>query len=75
MECSTTELPYVDEHITIVNYDSSVINKFGASLIDDVRVIICDCHMFTVQVSGQSFHSKKWWYAQRAFAAHCNQNG
>ena len=37
------------KHIVIVNYNSSIINKFGASLIDDARVIIYDCHMFIVQ--------------------------
>ncbi len=33
----------------IVNFDSSVINKLGASLTDDARVVIYDRHMFTVQ--------------------------
>ncbi len=36
----------------IVNYDSSVVNKFGASLTDDARVIIYDRHMFIVQAIG-----------------------
>jgi hypothetical protein len=36
----------------IVNYDSSIINKFGASLTDEVRVIIYDHHMFIVQATG-----------------------
>ncbi len=35
--------------ITIVNDDSSIINKLETSLIDDARVIIYDCHMFIVQ--------------------------
>ncbi len=35
--------------VTIVNYNSSIVNKFGASLIDDIRVIIYDHHMFIVQ--------------------------
>ncbi len=39
------------KHIVIVNYDSSIVNKFGASLTDDARVIICDHHMFIVQVT------------------------
>ncbi len=38
--------------ITIVNYDSSIVNKLGASLIDDTRVIIYDRHMFIVQATG-----------------------
>jgi hypothetical protein len=42
------------KHITIVNYDSRVINKFGASLTDDARVIIYDHHMFIVQATGET---------------------
>jgi len=41
------------KHITIVNDDTSVINKFKASLTDDARVIIYDCHMFIVQATGE----------------------
>ncbi len=40
------------EHITIVNYNSRIINEFGASLTDDARVIIYDCHLFIVQPTG-----------------------
>ncbi len=40
------------KHITIVNYDFSIINKFTASLNDNARVIIYDCHMFIVQATG-----------------------
>jgi hypothetical protein len=40
------------KHITMVNDDSSVINKFEASLADNARVIIYDQHMFIVQVAG-----------------------
>ncbi len=32
--------------ITIVNGDSSVINKFETSLTDDARVILYNCHVF-----------------------------
>jgi hypothetical protein len=35
----------------IVNDDSGVINKLEASLTDDARIVIYDCHMFIVQVS------------------------
>jgi hypothetical protein len=38
--------------MTIVNDDSRVVNKFEASLTADARVIIYDCHMFIVQVTG-----------------------
>ncbi len=38
------------KHITIVNDDSSIVNKFGASLTDAARVVIYDHHMFIVQV-------------------------
>jgi hypothetical protein len=40
--------------MTIVNYDSNVINKFGASLSDDARVVIYNHHMFIVQATGNS---------------------
>jgi hypothetical protein len=40
------------KHITIVNYDSSIVNKFEASLTDDARVIIYDRHMFIEQANG-----------------------
>ncbi len=32
----------------IVNVDSRVVNKLEASLNDDARVVIYDCHMFIV---------------------------
>jgi hypothetical protein len=35
--------------MTIVNDDSSVIKKLGASLTDDARVIIYNRHMFIAQ--------------------------
>ncbi len=35
--------------MTIVNDDSRVINKLEASLTDNARVVIYDCHMFMVQ--------------------------
>jgi hypothetical protein len=37
------------KHITIVNDDSSIINKFGATFTDEARVVIYDCQMFIVQ--------------------------
>ncbi len=37
------------KHITIVNDDSSAINKFGATFTDEARVIIYDRQMFIVQ--------------------------
>jgi hypothetical protein len=39
------------KHITVVNYDSSVVNKCVASLSDDARVIIYDRHVFVVQAT------------------------
>ncbi len=36
----------------IVNDNSSIVNKLGASLTDDARVIIYDSHMFIVQATG-----------------------
>ncbi len=35
----------------IVNDGSRVVNKLEASLTDDARVIIYDCHMFIVQAT------------------------
>jgi hypothetical protein len=40
------------KHITIVNYDSNIVSKFGASLPDDARVVIYNCHMFILQATG-----------------------
>jgi hypothetical protein len=37
--------------ITIVNDDSSIVNKLETSLTDDARVIIYDDHMFIVQAT------------------------
>jgi hypothetical protein len=37
--------------MTIVNDDSRVVNKLEASLIDDARVVIYDCHIFIVQAT------------------------
>jgi len=37
--------------ITIVNDDSSIVNKLETSLTDDARVIIYDHHMFIVQAT------------------------
>ncbi len=37
--------------MTIVNDDSSIVNKLEASLTDDARVIIYDRHMFIVQAT------------------------
>jgi hypothetical protein len=36
------------KHMTIINDDSSIINKLGASLTDHARVIFYDRHMFIV---------------------------
>ncbi len=40
------------KYITIVNYDSSIVNRLGAALADDARVIIYDRQMFKVQATG-----------------------
>ncbi len=39
------------KHITTINDDSSVINKFETSLTDDARAIIYDHHMFIEQAT------------------------
>ncbi len=38
--------------MTIVNDNSKVVSKFEASLSDDTRVVIYNCHMFIVQATG-----------------------
>ncbi len=40
--------------ITIVNDDSSVINKLEASVIDNARVIIYDHHVFIVKATDEA---------------------
>ncbi len=37
--------------IMIVNDDSSIVNELETSVIDDVRVVIYDRHMFVVQAT------------------------
>jgi hypothetical protein len=39
----------------IVNDDSTIINKLEASLTDDARVIIYDCHVFIVQATDRVY--------------------
>ncbi len=41
--------------VTVVNNDSRVVNKLEASLNDDARVVIYDCHMFIVKATGRIF--------------------
>ncbi len=37
--------------ITIINYYSSIVDKFGASVIDNITVVIYNHHMFIVQAT------------------------
>ena len=39
----------------IVNDDSRVVNKLEASLTDDARVVIYDCHRFIVQATVRGY--------------------
>ncbi len=39
------------KHVTIINDDSSIVNKFQGSLTDDTRVVIYDHHRFIVQAT------------------------
>ncbi len=39
------------KHVTIVNDDSSVINKWSFKLIDDPRVVTYDRHKFIIQAT------------------------
>ena len=60
MTSTTMELSYLQscglyyKHVTIVNYASSGVNKLKASVDDDARVLIYDCHMFIVQATGMT---------------------
>jgi hypothetical protein len=40
------------KHITIVNDNTSIVNKFEASLTDDTRLIIYNRHKFIVKPTG-----------------------
>ncbi len=42
------------KHIMIVNDDSSIVNKFQASLTDDARVVIYDRQWFIAQATGKA---------------------
>ncbi len=58
------------KHFTIVNYDSSIVNRFGASFTDDARGVIYDRHMFVVQATeGDHLHDmvepKYWAFLQQ----------
>ncbi len=55
--------------ITIVNDNSSVINKLETSLIDEARVVIYDRHMFIVQATTLS---KAWNFKINAINACCD---
>ncbi len=48
MKCTLTIGGLYYKPITIVNDDSSIVNKLETSLIDNARVIIYDRHMFIV---------------------------
>jgi len=39
------------KHITTINDDSSIINKFETSLTNNARVVIYNCHMFIIQAT------------------------
>ena len=47
--------------MTIVNYDSRVVNKLEASLTEDNRVVIYDRHMFIVQATDQRLQKGTRW--------------
>ncbi len=53
LECLSNGLYY--KHVTIINYDASVISKWSFKLIDDPRVVIYNRHRFIIQATGQAF--------------------
>ncbi len=58
------------KHVTIVNYASSSVNKLRASLNDNARVVIYDCHMFIVQATGGKSYNLYLYYV-RFFKHQC----
>ncbi len=45
--------------MTIVNDDSNIIIKWSIKVIDAVRGIIVDCHVFKVQATGEKIFFKR----------------
>jgi len=52
MNVNFTFMYYCGVHVMIVNYASSGVIKLKASLNDNTRVVIYDCHMFIVHATG-----------------------
>ncbi len=63
LHCLKIEVPFVRillgvisglyyEHMIIVNDDCRVVNELEASLTDDARIVIYNCHMFIAQATG-----------------------
>ncbi len=44
-----------NKHFTIINENSSIVNKWQVSLTDNTRVIIYDRNMFIIQATGVAF--------------------
>jgi hypothetical protein len=40
------------KHVTIANDDSSVVSKWSLKLIDNARLVIYNCNMFTIKATG-----------------------
>jgi hypothetical protein len=57
------------KHVTIVNYTPSGVSKLKASLNDDSRVIINNCHMFKAQAKARVFDLGKLIQASLAVAS------
>ncbi len=57
-EFDTSGLYY--KHSTIVNDDSSFVNKWRVSLNADTRVVIYDCNMFIIQSTGSYSRGAIW---------------
>jgi hypothetical protein len=57
MQCYgiTIQLTRIYKPMTIVNDDSSVINKLETSLTDGAKVVIYDRHVFIVQATEECF--------------------
>jgi hypothetical protein len=49
------------KHVTIINDNSSIINKWSFKLIDDARVVIYDCNRFIIQAIGFLVSQNNLW--------------
>jgi hypothetical protein len=67
--CAYTSSGLFYKHITIVNDDSNIVNKWLKSLTDNLRVVIYNCNMFIIQANGIGL---VFWYTTYIFCKNLN---